>query len=436
MRTVSARQVQRLFAEYGAAAWLELPLRYGATFRMPNMVASCDPAVAEQLLTVRAHTARRSWPHRLISALTPGSRGLLFMAGQAWRLRARAVAPSFTRRRVNRFARLIWSTVEATAAEWAKQGELPDLFAAVTRLGLLHVVRIGYGLEAADPVVAEMGRVLIDYKQDTMSPDPRRRGDLPAFTVDKIRDVPQLLAGGFRLARLVRRLRRLVGRLPQGCPARLADPDSWLERLSELLPPDELTDELNHLYGAYAASDYVVTAGLLELSRHPEWRERLRGEARAMGASGVAGRADFARLPCTVAFMREVLRCYPVAMMIYRETGEPLDVGGETLPAGSQVALLPYALQRHPDFWPNGDAFDPGRWLDGSPLPAPFTWIPFLEGPRKCLGRDLAELVFVATLAAISADFDLEVTDASARVLPFVVPRFDRPLPFRVRAAG
>ena len=133
--------------------------------------------------------------------------------------------------------------------------------------------------------------------------------------------------------------------------------------------------------------------------------------------------------------MREVLRLYPVAMMIFRQTGEALRVGGETLRAGSQIALLPYAMHRHPEFWAQPEVFDPDRWIELPEAPVPFSYIPFLEGPRKCIGRDLAELVFVATFSALAGRFDLAVTDDSAQVLPFVVPRFDRALPFTVTRA-
>jgi cytochrome P450 len=402
---------------------------------MQGVIATCDPAVARTLLTARTHTTRRSRAHRFVSAITPGSRGLLFLEGEPWLRRVRAVTPTFGRRRLDRFGRLVFQTARAHAEEWAGQGPRPDLFRAVSQLGLQHVLRIGYGLDPAHPVADQLGGELLAYKRATMTPNPKRRTDLPAFIAAKLLDVPYVIQGALALQRRVRRLRSIVGRLPEGCPARLGDADSWLERLSPVLPQAELTDELNHLYGAYAAVDYVVCAGLLELSRHPEWRRQLRAEVcTQLGEAGFTGSADFVRLPRTLAFMREVLRLYPVAMMIFRETGEPLTVAGETLPAGTQIALLPYAMHRHPDYWSSPEEFAPERWLESAQAPVPFSYIPFLAGPRKCIGRDLAELVFVATFSGL-AGFELVVTDDSAQVLPFVVPRFDRDLPFTVTAA-
>ena len=189
---------------------------------------------------------------------------------------------------------MVYETVLARATEWAAQGSQPDLFGAVSRLGLLHVLHIGYGLDPGQPVVDELGRELMAYKQATMTADPRRRTDLPALTVAKVLDVPHLFRAVADLRRRVKRLRALVKRLPESCPARLGDAESWLERLSPVLPHAQLTNELNHLYGAYSAIDYVITAGLLELSRHPEWRARLGAERRSqLGEAGFSGRADF-----------------------------------------------------------------------------------------------------------------------------------------------
>lgn len=36
--------------------------------------------------------------------------------------------------------------------------------------------------------------------------------------------------------------------------------------------------------------------------------------------------------------------------------------------------------------------FDPMRFCDPSPTPAPYTFMPFIEGPRNCLGQYLALL--------------------------------------------
>jgi cytochrome P450 len=196
----------------------------------------------------------------------------------------------------------------------------------------------------------------------------------------------------------------------------------------------ELTDALNHLYGAYNAVDFVITAALYELSRKPEWRERVRSElTEVLGARSYPILDDIPRLPLLWGVVRETLRLYPVAMGIFRESGSPLQAEGETLPTGAQVVILPYALHRHPDYWDQSNTFNPERWTRST---VPFAYIPFLIGPRKCMGQPMAELEMLVRISTIVRNFNLEVDVDSAPLTPFLVPRFATDLPFRLSAAS
>src|SRR5688500_8277240 len=135
------------------------------------------------------------------------------------------------------------------------------------------------------------------------------------------------------------------------------------------------------MYGAWNAVDYTITAALFELSRHPEWRERVRCELdRVLGERELPEREDLPHLVELGWVMREVLRLYPVAMCIFRRTGAPVELDGDLLPVGQEVGILTYALHRHPDFWEEPDRFDPTRWERSPEPPVPFSYVPFLEG--------------------------------------------------------
>jgi cytochrome P450 len=377
------------------------------------------------------HTQRRSTAHRLIQRITPGSAGLLFLDGARWQVHRRAVAPTFTRENVARHADLIHSAT----LEWAQRYRRDDdLFTDIMRLGTHLVLETGYGLNPSDPLGREFGDKLIAYKQRSMHTDPRGRLDVLGIDAAKLLDLPWLCATLFSLHQHVGRLRRLVPRMLQeraACPARAPN---WVDGLaSEQLALPELTDGLNHLYGAYNAVDFAITATLYELSRHAEWRERARSElCGLLGARPYPTLDEIARLPVLWGAIKETLRLYPVAMGIFRQTGGPLQVDGELLPTGTQVVVLPYALHRHPDYWNDPRAFRPDRWAHSQPAHVPFAYIPFLIGPRKCMGQPLAELDMLIRIATILRSADVDVDVASAPLTPFLVPRFATDLPFRV----
>jgi cytochrome P450 len=429
MKQVSVSDVHALFRERGAEAWLELAMRYGKTFRLQQFVVTCDTRLVEPLLLDRAHTLRRSTAHKVVQRITPGSAGLLFLDGPRWEIHRRAVAPTFTRETVQRHADFI----HAATLRWTHSARADaDLFTAVTRLGASMVLETGYGLDPANPLACAFADELVGYKQQTMNRDPRCRLDVLGLDLAKLLALPWLCATGVKLRGHVARMRRLVPRLLDPhtrCPVRTPN---WLDGLAaERLPLTELTDALNHLYGAYNAVDFVITAALFELSRHPEWRERVRSElAATLGARPYPTLDDIPRLPQFWGAIKETLRLYPVAMGIIRQTGGPLALDGEPIPSGTQVIILPYALHHHPEYWDEPRAFRPDRWARSRSVP--FAYIPFLIGPRKCMGQPLAELELLIRVATIVKNVDLDVDAESAPLTQFLVPRFASDLPFRV----
>ena len=60
------------------------------------------------------------------------------------------------------------------------------------------------------------------------------------------------------------------------------------------------------------------------------------------------------------------------------------------IPKGSTILVNIQAVHHNPQYWPNPMKFDPRRFI--SSQPAPFTFLPFIAGPRNCLGQHLSLL--------------------------------------------
>jgi cytochrome P450 len=164
--------------------------------------------------------------------------------------------------------------------------------------------------------------------------------------------------------------------------------------LDELIEAGADEDELRDQVVTLLAAGHETTAGSLawaceRLARHPHVVARLRD-------------GDDAYLEATV---KEVLRVRPVLSITPRKVAAPFELHGHMLPAGVHVTPCLYLAHRRPDVWPDPTAFRPERFLDGAA--APYSWLPFGGGTRRCAGAAFATMELHEVLRAVVRRFDL-----------------------------
>ncbi|CCW71143.1 unnamed protein product [Phytomonas sp. Hart1] len=175
----------------------------------------------------------------------------------------------------------------------------------------------------------------------------------------------------------------------------------------------------------------MLTWATYETLRRPDLRARVVDEARALfdvegcarcvrtpeGICGVPSRERIERLVHTPAILREALRMHSVVPVVMRravhddvfaadEAGLPRDVH---LPAGCVVAIGIEGVHKNPTIWPDPDHFNPDRFLNVDPPQAidPYGFIPFINGPRNCLGQHFALVEAQVALAFMHYRWDL-----------------------------
>ena len=91
----------------------------------------------------------------------------------------------------------------------------------------------------------------------------------------------------------------------------------------------------------------------------------------------------------------ETQRKYPTFMFLDRitcsdyELPAPNGNGTITLPTGTGVYIPVFALHYDPTYFPEPEKFDPDRFTEENKHSRPnYTYMPFGEGPRMCLGKD------------------------------------------------
>jgi cytochrome P450 len=147
------------------------------------------------------------------------------------------------------------------------------------------------------------------------------------------------------------------------------------------------------MFGAFDTTSAGLTSMAYLLAKHPDWQERLRDEARAVGpdAPDVAAMRGMKHHEWV---WKETLRLMPVNGLLPRRALVDVEVGGYKLKAGTFVAPMNGSIGRHPKWWTEPNTFDPARF---SPERAedkkhPGIYNPFGAGAHACVGMQLANM--------------------------------------------
>nr|UEN71139.1 cytochrome P450 4AV17 [Meteorus pulchricornis] len=131
--------------------------------------------------------------------------------------------------------------------------------------------------------------------------------------------------------------------------------------------------------------------------------------------------------------MNETLRLYPPAIVTDRVCVEPFKLPPpmpgykELTVEKDMICWMPiYALHHDPKYFPNPDKFDPERFNDDNKLNiAPYTFMPFGVGPRKCIGERFATMETKIILAHLLQKFIIKPTDKSTEKIEFDKKNFN-----------
>jgi cytochrome P450 len=363
----------RLHRRYGDPVtirtyWTEEPM---VLFSDPDAVRDVfrlDPAIAP---------AGQSWEFLRPFA---GPHSILLLDGEPHLRERRLMAAPFHGERMRAFAPMIAELARREFAGWS--GHVIAL-ERMRELTLEIILRIVFGADDSEA---------------------RRLRDAIDGTLAGVRSMPRMLSmaliqrdlgpwspwGRFRIA--VERFDALLVELLAQRRARPRDrQDSVLAMLLEQRdhdgnPPSDrqLRDQLVALLvGGHDSSASTLAWAFERLVRHPAVVARIRED-------------DPAYLDAVV---KEVLRARPPLTIAPRLLLEPAPIAGRWVPAGTQVAACLWLAMRRDDLWPGASAFEPDRWLDGSPHD-PTSWIPFGGGVRRCAGAPFAEMELREVLRA------------------------------------
>ncbi|MEU5401125.1 cytochrome P450 [Streptomyces sp. NPDC005963] len=391
-----------------------------------------SPALVHEVTVNKARSFEKG---RLFQRVRPlVGNGLATADGDTHRRHRRLMQPMFHRQQISGYVEVMGRHADALAESWTP-GQRVDVHREVTSLTIRTLAETLFsaeiGRQAVDTVSRELPVVMKNMLMRTAS--PQLLDGLPLWrsfdratanmrsVIDRL--VVQTRAAGPRDGR--------ADLLSVLLEARDAD-------TGEALTDEEVRDELvTILFAGSETTASVLSWALHHLSLHPEIARAAAVEIEEVTGGEDVGFADVPRLSLIQRVLDESLRLHGVVLLMRRAL-EPVEIGGYTLPAGTEVAFSLYALHRDPTIYSAPDVFDPDRWLPERRAELPReAVVPFGSGNRKCIGDAFAWTQATVALATILRRWRLgsveghtprEMLAAMAnpdRVLMTVHPRID-----------
>ncbi|WIA20786.1 hypothetical protein OEZ85_005147 [Tetradesmus obliquus] len=174
------------------------------------------------------------------------------------------------------------------------------------------------------------------------------------------------------------------------------------------------------LLAGHETSAAMLMWSVYELSRHPQQRDKVLVEAvRVFGPSGsnTATRPAADGMVYTLSVLKEALRRYSVVPVVTRTLKEDDQLEGKAVPAGTMIVCH---LQGVHNQWSEPTAFRPERFMPGGEFDCfeegvrPYMFVPFIQGPRNCLGQHLALLEARVVLALLQQRFSFKLASKLA----------------------
>ena len=178
-----------------------------------------------------------------------------------------------------------------------------------------------------------------------------------------------------------------------------------------MLSTEQLMDEMFGIVTAGHETSSITLALLFKsLAENPSVEGKLHAELDEVLNGRTPTTADLPNLPYLAQVTNETLRRYPAAYLTTRESIEADEVLGYQIPAKSMMILNIYGLQHHPNYWEDPMAFKPERFAaDNTDSINKFAFLPFGEGPRKCIGEPLARQEICLIAAAIAQKYRMRL---------------------------
>ncbi|HUA19319.1 MAG TPA: cytochrome P450 [Bryobacteraceae bacterium] len=319
--------------------------------------------------------------------------GLMVSEGELWKRQRRMVQPALHGEAITVFTRMIVAVNSALRERWrsaAERSESVNVTRDVSGMALEVVLRAIFGGDYEQA----------GYHFGLVSENPQR--DM-AFASAFRNLRPVILEAAARRRNLPPDSSDVLGMLLRARDAKSGQPMEERNLVNEII--------------TLIVAGHETTASTLNwtwylLSQHPEAEEKLAREVAAL--PGVPDADDLPKTPYARQVIDEALRLYPAGWLLTRKALRDDRLGSYFVPAGTEIYIPPYFIQRRPDLWDDAGGFHPERFDSFQENRNRRAMVPFSAGPRNCVGEPLSRLEMRLHLLMIARELRLRYPPSQA----------------------
>jgi cytochrome P450 len=316
--------------------------------------------------------------------------GLMVSKGELWKRQRRMIQPTFNHESVAPTTKLISAVNTKLLRKWrraAQKNESVNVTRDVSSMALEVVLRFIFG--------DDYERVSVHF--ELLSQEPARNmefacsfralGKIILEVMDRREKDPSPTADALAMFMKAR------------------DPQS-----GEQMPNSQLIDEvLTMIVAGHETTASTLNWTWYLISQHPEVEQKLSEELETLPPFSMF--EDLPRFLYSRQIIDEAMRLYPAGWLLTRRALHDDWLGEYFVPAGTEIYVPPYFIQRHPNLWEEPDRFNPDRFRpENSSLRHRLATMPFSAGPRNCIGALFARIEMQIHLTSIARQLRLRYT--------------------------
>jgi cytochrome P450 len=343
------------------------------------------------------HVLRKNWQNYARGqaikrfALLLGN-GIIVSEGEFWKRQRRMVQPAFHRNAVAALMGVVTAANTALLERWhqaAREGQSVNVTRDVSRMVLEVTLRAIFGTDYRQ--VAEPFNILSE---------------------ESSRDL--------QFAQTFRLLRKLVGAVVAERRSTGRSDGDILGMLIEardrksgqgMSDPQVVNEVMTLVVAGHETTATTLNWSWYLLSKHPDIEQKMSEELDSVCTNGTPSLEGLSKFSYTRYVLEEAMRLYPPLWLMTRKAVDDDQLGEYFVPAGTEIYIPMYFIQRNPALWDDADRFDPDRFdPSGGEMRHELAQMPFGAGPRNCVGESLARLEMQIHLMTIARKLRLHYT--------------------------